>query len=269
MSRRGIFSGLGPNPLVWLLAAVALLPLGWMVGMAFGGGGMSGGGWTLNNFRILLNQEPVGRWLVNSLFVSCSYTVLVVMLSAMGGYALAKYRFAGKRLAQAILIGTLLLPPQVLLPGSYELMDRLGWIDRYAALIVPGAVSVFGMLLFRQAMMAVPDELLSAGRVDGCGEFRLWWGVALPMVGPMVGAFTLMSFISSWNAFLWPQIILQDENKFTLPIGLANLSGLPGYQANQGLLMAATLAGVLPVVVLFLILQKDFVAGLGSGAVKG
>lgn len=262
----GLFGVLGLNLMVWALAGGALLPLGWMVGMAFEG---LSGGWTLENFWILLSREPVGRWLVNSLFVSCTYTTLVVLLSALGGYALAKYRFTGKRLAQGVLIGVLLLPPQVLLPGSYELMDRLGWIDSYAALIVPGAVSVFGMLLFRQAMMAVPDDLLSAGRVDGCGEFRLWWGMALPMVRPMVGAFTLMSFISSWNAFLWPQIILQDEGKFTLPIGLANLSGLPGYQANQGLLMAATLVGVLPAVALFLILQKDFVAGLSSGGLKG
>jgi ABC-type glycerol-3-phosphate transport system permease component len=258
---------LGLNLLVWGLAGVAVLPLAWMVGMAFGG--LPGGKWTLENFRILMADEPMGRWLVNSLFVSCSYAVLVVMLSALGGYALAKFRFAGKGLAQVVLVGALLLPPQVLLPGSYELMVRIGWIDSFAALIVPGGVSVFGMLLFRQAMMAVPDELLSAGRMDGCGEFRLWWGVAMPMVGPMAGAFTLMSFISAWNAFLWPQIILQDQGKYTLPIGLANLSALPGYQANQGLLMAATLVGVLPAATLFLILQRDFVAGLSGGAVKG
>lgn len=267
MNRRGVCSALGLNLLVWGLAAVAVLPLAWMVGMAFGGG--PDGAWSLENFRVLLNNEPMGRWLVNSLFVSCSYAFLVVMLSAMGGYALAKYQFFGKGLAQVVLVGALMLPPQVLLPGSYELMDRIGWIDSYAALIVPGGVSVFGMLLFRQAMMAVPDDLLSAGRMDGCGEFRLWWGVAMPMVGPMVGAFTLMSFISAWNAYLWPQIILQDQGKFTLPIGLANLSGLPGYQANQGLLMAATLLSVLPAAALFLILQRDFVAGLSSGAVKG
>jgi ABC-type glycerol-3-phosphate transport system permease component len=125
------------------------------------------------------------------------------------------------------------------------------------------------MFLFRQAMSAVPDELLHAGRVDGCSELRLWWEIALPIVRPMVGAFTLLAFLGSWNSYLWPQIILQDEMKYTLPIGLANMVGLPQFDTQYGVLMAGTLLSILPVVVLFFILQKDFIAGLASGAVKG
>jgi ABC-type glycerol-3-phosphate transport system permease component len=134
---------------------------------------------------------------------------------------------------------------------------------------VPGAVSVIGMFLFRQAMLAVPDELLHAARVDGCSEIRLWWEIALPIVRPMVGAFTLLAFLGAWNSFLWPQIVLMDEQKYTLPIGLSNMIGLPAFETNYGVLMAGTLLSILPVVVLFFVLQKDFISGLASGAVKG
>src|SRR5439155_14132245 len=158
---------------------------------------------------------------------------------------------------------------QVLLPSSYELMYKIGWLDSYAAIIVPGAVSVFGMFLFMQAMKTVPDELLQAGRVDGCSELRLWWEVALPIVRPMIGAYTLLSFMGAWNSFLWPQIVLQSQNKYTLPVGLTNMLGLPEYQTPYGVLMTGTFLSIVPVAILFFILQRDFITGLASGAVKG
>lgn len=224
---------------------------------------------TLDNFRALFRQQPFLGWLANSVFLSATHTVLVVTLSSLGGFALAKYNFVGKRPIMVLMLATMLLPGQVLLPSSYELMYHFGWIDTYAAILVPGAVSVFGMFLFRQAMATVPDELLQAGRVDGCSELRLWWEVALPIVRPMIGAYTLMSFLASWNSFLWPQVILQDEAKYTLPIGMANMLALPEYQSQYGVLMAGTLLSILPVVALFFILQRDFIAGLATGAVKG
>jgi ABC-type glycerol-3-phosphate transport system permease component len=148
-------------------------------------------------------------------------------------------------------------------------MYKIGWLDSYAAIIVPSAVSVFGMFLFMQAMKAVPDELLQAGRVDGCSELRLWWEIALPIVRPMIGAFTLLSFMSAWNAFLWPQIVLQTHDKYTLPVALTNMLGLPEYHTPYGVLMAGTFLSIVPVAILFFILQRDFIAGLASGAVKG
>jgi len=157
----------------------------------------------------------------------------------------------------------------VLLPGTYDLVYRMGWIDSYAAIIVPGAVSVAGLFLFSQAMRHVPDELLAAARVDGCSELRLWWDVALPVVRPMIGAFTLLSFLAAWNSFLWPQIVLQSEDKYNLPIALANMMGVAQDQGRYGVLMAGTLISILPVIGLFFALQRDFIAGLTSGAVKG
>ena len=227
------------------------------------------GALTTDNFAHLFGQTPFALWLVNSLFLASAQTVLVVTLSSLGGFALAKYRFRGKRALMLLMLGTLLLPYPVLLPSSWELMYHFGWLDSYWAILVPGMVSVFGIFLFRQSMLSVPDELLHAARVDGCSELRLWWDVALPIVRPMVGAFTLLSFLGNWNAFLWPQVVLQDERKYTLPIGLAGMMGLPQFETNYGLLMAGTLVSVLPVVVLFFVLQRDFIAGLASGAVKG
>jgi ABC-type glycerol-3-phosphate transport system permease component len=196
-------------------------------------------------------------------------TALIVTFSALGGFALAKYQFAGKKMLMAVMLLTMLLPGLVLLPGGYLLMYDLGWIDSYAAIIVPGSVSVFGMLLFRQAMLGVPDDLLHAGRVDGCSELRIWWEIALPIVRPMLGAYTLLSFLGAWNSYLWPQLMLQDQTRYTLPIGLAGMLSLPEYQTQYGVLMAGTLLSVLPVMLLFFALQKDFISGLASGAIKG
>jgi ABC-type glycerol-3-phosphate transport system permease component len=224
---------------------------------------------TADNFATLFGREPFLRWMWNSLFLSATHTILTVTLGSLGGFALAKYAFPGKRTIMAAMVLTMLLPSQVLLPSSYELMYRFGWLNSYLAILVPGSVSVFGVFLFRQAMAGVPDELLSAARVDGCSELRLWWEVAMPVVRPMTGAYTLMSFLAGWNSYLWPQIVLQDEAKYTLPMGLANMVGLQGYQAQYGVLMAGTLLSLAPVILLFFALQKDFVAGLTTGAVKG
>jgi ABC-type glycerol-3-phosphate transport system permease component len=260
------------------LAAVAVLPFIWLVCAAFKSPDDLLNStllpWahldrlTLNNFR-LLRDQPFARWLVNSIFLSSLHTILTVTLCSLGGFALAKYEFPGKRPIMLIMLGTMLLPWQVLVPGSYELMYHLHWIDSYLAIIVPGAVSVLGIILFRQAMLGVPEELLQCGRLDGCSELRLWWDIALPVTRPMIGAYTLLSFLAEWNSFLWPQIILQNESKYTLPIGLNSLAGLPEYQHNYGIVMAATLVSILPVVLLFFGLQRDFISGLASGAVKG
>jgi ABC-type glycerol-3-phosphate transport system permease component len=224
---------------------------------------------TLTNYTWLIAHQPFLRWMFNSLFLASAHTVLVVTLSSLGGFALAKYKFPGRRVLMIIMLATMMLPAQVLLPSSYELMYRFGWMDTYAAILVPGAVSVFGMFLFMQAMRGVPDELLQAGRVDGCSELRLWWEIALPVVRPMIGAYTLLSFMGSWNSFVWPQIVLQNQDHFTLPIALTNMIGLPEYEAPLGGIMAGTLLSILPIAILFFILQKDFIAGLTSGAVKG
>jgi ABC-type glycerol-3-phosphate transport system permease component len=223
---------------------------------------------TLANYVKFFRQRPFGQWMVNSLFVASTQTVCAVILASLGGFAVAKYRFPGRRFILAILLSVMLLPYQVLLPSSYELMHQFGWLNSYWAILAPGAISVFGLFLFSRAMQNVPDDLLNAARIDGCSEIRLWWEIAVPLVRPMISAFTLLSFTASWNSFLWPQIVLQDESKYTLPIGLANLSVLPGTQSDFSLLMTGTLLSIIPVAILFLALQRDFISGLTSGALR-
>jgi len=222
---------------------------------------------SLYNFRQLFEQIPYVRFMINSLFVSGATVLLQLFFSSLGGFALAKYEFRGKRVIMVLMLTTMMIPAQVMLAPMYELIYAIGLVDSYWGLIIPGAVSVFGMFLFRQSMLDLPDDLLQAGRIDGCTELRLYWDVVLPVQRPIIGAFCLIAFMGSWNNFLWPQIILHSQERFTLPIGLNQMVGL--YAQEYGAMMAGTLLAVLPVVLLFFLLQKEFISGLTAGAVKG
>lgn len=277
--KRGLLASLVVHLLLVLAAAVVALPVLWMVCASFKRGEDLAGPillpWghldrlTLENYRILLGRQAFGTWLANSLFLASAYTVVVVILSSLGGFALARYEFRGKRIVMGVMLGTLMLPWIVMMPGSYRLVRWLGWIDTYWAILAPGAVSVLGTFLYRQAMLGIPDDVLAAARVDGCSEWRVWWEVALPMVRPMTGALVLISFLANWNSYLWPAMVLQSEGRFTLPLGMANLLALPEYRVEFGVLMAGTVLSVLPVAGLFFLLQREFVEGLASGGVKG
>lgn len=222
---------------------------------------------TVGNFPSLFRQMPFLRFMMNSFFVAGVTVIVQLFFSSLGGFALAKYAFAGKKTIMGVMLATMMIPGPVLLAPMYELIYHLGLIDSHLGLIVPGMVNVFGMFLFRQSMVSVPDEMLQAARIDGCNEFQIFWHVVLPVSRPMIGAFCLIAFMGTWNSFLWPQIILQSSDRFTLPIGLNQMVGV--YEADYGAMMAGTLLAVLPVVVLFFILQKEFIAGLTKGAVKG
>ncbi|MCX6361918.1 MAG: carbohydrate ABC transporter permease [Armatimonadetes bacterium] len=188
---------------------------------------------------------------INSLFVACTTVLVQLFFSSLAGFALAKYTFRGKKQLMVLMLSTMLIPGQVVMAPLYELIYRLGLVDSYLGLVAPGAVSVFGIFLFRQSITQAPDELLDAARIDGCTEFRTYWDIVMPVSRPMVGAFCLISFMGAWNSFLWPQIILHNSARFTLPIALNQLVGI--YQQQYGTLMAGTLVSILPVVVLFLL----------------
>lgn len=224
---------------------------------------------TFQNFVDLftLPDFSFARFVINSVFVASTTVVVQLFFSSLAGFALAKYEFRGKKMLMAFMLGTLLIPGQVTLAPTYELLYRMGLVDTYLGLIIPGAISVFGIFLFRQAMLQVPDELIHAARIDGCTEFRIWRDIVMPVTRPMIGAFCLIAFMGAWNSFLWPQILLHNRARFTLPIGLSQLIGL--YNQQYGMLMAGTLLAVIPVIALFFLLQKEFVAGLTAGAVKG
>jgi ABC-type glycerol-3-phosphate transport system permease component len=205
---------------------------------------------------------------VNSVFYASVFSVLSTLCAAMGGYALAKFTFRANRPLTALVLASLIIPGPLLLAPGYQLIYRLGLLDSFMGLILPGIAPAFGVFLFRQALLhTVPLDLIEAARIDGCGEIRCFFTIVLPLVRPMLGAFLLITFMGAWNNFIQPQIILQTPEKFPLAVAIAQLKGL--YSADYGLLMAGTVVSIAPVMGLFLLLQKDFIAGLTSGAVKG
>ncbi len=222
---------------------------------------------TFENFRSLFEKTPFLRFLMNSFFVAGASVLTQLFFASLGGFALARYQFRGKRLIMILMLSTMLIPGYVLMAPLYELIYRLGMMDSFRGLIIPGAVSVFGMFLFRQSMLSIPEDLLQAGRIDGCSEFRLYWDIAMPVSRPMTGAFCLISFLGAWNNFLWPQLVLHTQERFTLPIALNQMVSL--YAREYGTLMAGTFLSILPVVILFFLLQKEFISGLTAGAIKG
>lgn len=235
------------------------------------GEGLFGVAWdhlTIQHFRRLLTELNFGRSIVNSVFIASVSSVLSTLCSAMGGYALAKFHFRGRGVITSVALASLVIPGALLLAPGYQLLFHLHLLNSFASLILPGLAPAFGVYLFRQATItSVPTEMMEAARIDGCGEIRMFFTMVLPMVRPMVGAFLLITFIGSWNNFIGPQIVLQSPEKYPLAVAVAQLKGT--YSQDYGMLMAGTVVSVVPIVVLFLFLQREFISGLTSGAVKG
>jgi len=222
----------------------------------------------LSNYTDLFSKAPFVRWYLNSIGVAVVSTALAVFFSALAGFGFAKYDFRGRTLLFKVLIGTLIVPGQLVLIPLFIMMSKIGWMDSYAALIVPGMAPAFGIFLMRQFMInSVPSEILDAGRIDGSSEFGLFFRLVLPLARPAIGALTIFTFLGSWNSFIWPLIILRSADKYTLPIGLQNLLGL--YNQEYGMIMAAAFLVALPIIVLFMLMQRQFIAGLTVGSVKG
>lgn len=266
------------------LAMVTLVPMVWMVTTSFksladqggslflpSGDGFFGVAWdrlTAVNFVTLFREARLGLALINSVFLASVAAVGATLCCAAGGYALARFEFRGKGLITALVLGALIIPPPLLLAPTYELLYHLGLLDTYWGLLLPAFAPAFGVFLFRQAtVQSVPRELLEAARIDGCGELRAFATIVLPLLRPMVGAFMLITFLAWWNNFIGPQVVLQSPEKYPLAVAIAQLKG--NYYQDYGLQMAATLVSVAPVMILFMLLQRDFIAGLTAGAVKG
>ena len=268
------------------IAVVMLLPFVWLVCAAFKDkdvlneyaflpplSAISSKTINLENFRTLFapqetTQGPIGFWryIANSLFLASTTTFVSLLLCSMGGYALAKFRFRGKNLLLTYMLASMAVPGVALLAPNFAVIYHLGWMDSYKAILIPTAVTAFGIFLFRQAMNAVPDELIEAGRIDGCSEWRIYFQLAMPLVRPMSGAFCLIAFLGAWNSYLTPNVFLQTQAKLTLPVVLNQFMGV--YDRQYGVFLAGTLLAVLPPAVLFLALQREFISGLTSGAVK-
>jgi ABC-type glycerol-3-phosphate transport system permease component len=221
-----------------------------------------------SNFVDAWNAAPFATYAVNSLWVATLQVIAEVGLGTLAAYAFARLRVPGRDVVFALVLTALMVPSEITLVPNYVTLARMGLVDTYAGLVLPSAVSAFGIFMLRQHMLRLPAELFEAARIDGAGHAQLLRYVAIPLSLPVMATLALLSFVSSWNAYLWPLIITNSDVRRTLPVGLKLLR-----DAEQGdpwnLLMAASVIVVLPVVVLFLFTQRSFVRGITAGAMKG
>lgn len=224
------------------------------------------GGELLENMASL--QESVGfaRVVANSLGIALVYTVLSSVVSAMCGYGLAKYRFRGRGILLGAILATIMIPFHVLLVPLFQMMASVGWIDSYQAVILPFLANAFGIFLMRQAFLTFPDDLIESSRIDGAGELRTFYQIVLPAVRPQLGALVLFTFMTQWNQFIWPLLMLNSEDMYTVPVALNTMVGLT--HVDYSGLMLGSFVATLPLMVLFFAFQKHLVSGLLGGALK-
>ncbi|MGW5123546.1 carbohydrate ABC transporter permease [Streptomyces sp. NPDC004069] len=226
--------------------------------------------WTLSNFSALLHQLDMPLYFMNSLVVAVSVSACNLLFCSMLGYALAKLRFTGRQKIFGVVLAALMVPSNLMILPLYVLMNQLGLIDTHAGLVLPFAAGAFGVFLMRQFMQGVPDELLEAARIDGAGEWYIFFRIVLPLVKPALATLTIFTFLGSWNNFIWPLIATNDPGKYTLPVALATFANDPNrtVAGGNGMLMAGSLLVVLPVLVVFTVLQRHFTQGIATAGLK-
>ncbi|WP_059102610.1 carbohydrate ABC transporter permease [Shouchella shacheensis] len=226
------------------------------------------GGELLTNVQNVLSSIDFYQAFFNTLFVSTTTVLGVLFFCSLAGFTFAKFEFPGKNFLFVSLLLTMMIPAQMSFVPSFLIIAAFGWIDSYQALIIPSLASAFGIFWIRQfCQQSVPDELMDAGRLDGCNTFRLYWNVALPTLKPALTFLGIFTFITIWNDYLWPLVTINSPNRYTLQVMLAQLNSV--YDTDYALIMAGTLMATIPLIVLFIIFSKQFMAGVAEGAVKG
>ncbi|MEW2115096.1 carbohydrate ABC transporter permease [Streptomyces sp. NPDC005474] len=221
---------------------------------------------TLDNFVRLFRTEGFGGFLVNSIVVAVIVVAGNIVAASAAGYALAKLDFAGKRIAFGAVMAALMVPFTTVFVTQFVITVDLGLADTLTGIALPGAALPLSVFIMRQYALSVPDELLEAARIDGAGELRVFFRIFLPLAGPAVATITIMSFLYSWNNFIWPLVVAQSTSTYTLPVGLAATSQAASHVTDYGLMLAGAIVVMLPVLVLFLFLQRYFVQGVaGTG----
>ena len=257
-----------------VFGALSLMPLLWMLSASFMAQGEAAtfppallpDRPTLVHYRDLFGRLALGRYAMNSALVALVTTVGALAINASAGYAFAKLRFRGRDATFRALAAGLAIPVQVAMLPLFLLIKSLGLVNNYGGVIIPGLSSIFGIFLVRQYALAIPDDLLDAARIDGAGEFRVFRSIVLPTIQPVLATLALWTFLATWNDFMWPLIVLSDDRKYTLPVALAGLVG--EHAQDVELMMAGAVITVLPVLILFLMLQRYFVEGVTEGSVK-
>jgi multiple sugar transport system permease protein len=225
--------------------------------------------WTLENFAEILGRPeeiPIFRWLGNSIFVSSCVTLLVLTVDSLAAYGLARLDLPGKKWIFSIIIGTMMVPGQILLVPVYLLLNKLGWLDTPLALIVPAGAGAFGVFLLHQFFKGIPRELEEAAMIDGCSRFGIYWHIMLPLAKPALATLAIFTFIGSWNDFLGPLVFLDSVENYTLPVGVALFQ--TSYFAEYGLTLAASVICTLPIIVIFLMFHRHIIAGIAASGLK-
>jgi len=256
-------------------ALIALLPMFWMVSASLMPAGQASSypprlipeRITFEHYTALFTRLDLGRYLVNSTLVALTVTTISLGINSMAGYALAKLRFRGRERVYRLMMAGLVVPVQVTMLPLFLLMKQLGLVNSYAGVIIPSLASIFGIFLIRQYTLALPDELLDAARIDGASEARIYVSIVLPVIRPILATLAIWTFLTTWNDFMWPLIVLSDESRYTLPVALASLVG--EHVQDTELMMAGSVLTVLPVLLVFLFLQRYYVEGVMMGSVKG
>jgi ABC-type glycerol-3-phosphate transport system permease component len=264
--------------LVWALlllgGLVMLFPVYWVLVTAISPGGLAQtAGFSLWPDRVDLGvfarafaDQPVGRWLVNSVVIATLSVVLSVVVSLLAGYAFAKYRFRGRDALFALMLVTIMVPIQVIMVPEFVIVSRLGLVNSVWAVVLPTAAQAVSIFMARQFLAALPDELIEAARVDGAGELRIFLRVVLPLSGPLIAVLTILTFVWRWNDFVWPLVALQSPQSYTISVGLAALNGTFSHPWDE--MMAITLVSMVPVIAVFLAFQKRFVQGVAESGLK-
>ncbi len=221
----------------------------------------------LGNYQLLFGQTNFVRWFGNSAFMAVGRTILAIFLSLMAGYAFAKFDFRFKNILFVLLIATLTLPIYVILIPLYSMVIRFGWINSYTALIVPFAAQAIGVFLTRQYLLGVPTEMLEAARIDGASEWGIFWRIIVPVAKPVTATMAILFFSGAWKDYIWPLLVINDDNMFPVSLGLPSLIG--PYTQEYGAVMAGSFMVTLPILLIFLIMQRRFIEGIMAGAVKG
>ena len=263
------------NLLLVLCALLTAFPLVWMLSVSFMVPGEASHfpppliprAPTLANYEQLFAHAGIGRYFLNSLGLAIAATMLSLAFNVGAGYAFAKLRFRGRERIFRLLLGALVIPGQVAMLPLFLILKQMGLVNTYIGVLVPAAASIFGIFLVRQYALTIPDALLEAARLDGASELRIFRSIVLPLLGPILVTLAIFSFLGSWNDFMWPLIVLTDKDLYTLPVALASLSR-EHVQDNE-MMMAGSVLTIVPVLLLFLVLQRYYIQGLLVGSVKG
>ena len=221
----------------------------------------------IGNYQLLFERTNFIRWFLNTALVAVARTLLTIVFSLMAGYAFAKFEFKFKAPLFVLLLATLTLPIYVILIPLYTLIVRMGWTNSYISLILPFMANALGVFMARQFLLSVPNEMLEAARMDGANEGRIFWQIILPIAQPVTATMAILFFSAAWRDYIWPLVVLNDDKMFTVSLGLPTLIG--PFQQEYGAIMAGSFMVTLPILLIFLVMQRRFIEGIMAGAVKG